>query len=91
MKLTESEEVPDNILIPTNDCQLLPPDKCIFDDRGWSRDRHKHKKSVSGYSFTHRRLPLDTATFFGIKLLSQHLLPSVNLTLIIVLLVHTNQ
>ena len=77
----ESEEVPDNILIPTNDCLLLPPEKCIFDDRGWSRDRHKHKKSVSAYSFTHRRLPLDTATFFGVKLLSQHLLPSVNLTL----------
>ena len=77
----ESEEVPDNILIPTNNCLLLPPEKCIFDDRGWSRDRHKQKKSVSGYSFTHRRLPLDTATFFGVKLLSQHLLPSVNLTL----------
>ena len=76
----ESEEVPDNILIPTNNCLLLPPEKCIFDDRGWSRDRHKHKKLVSSYSFTHRRLPLDTATFFGVKLLSQHLLPSVNLT-----------
>ena len=77
----ESGDIPANILIPTNDCQLLSPDKCIFDDRGWSRDRHRHKKSVSGHSFTHRRLPLDTATFFGVKLLSQHLLPSVNLTL----------
>ena len=77
----ERGDIPANILIPTNDCQLLPPDKCIFDDRGWSRDRHKHKKLVSGHSFTHRRLPLDTATFFGVKLLSQHLLPSVNLTL----------
>ena len=77
----ESGEVPDNILIPTNECHLLPPGKCIFDDRGWSRDRHKQKKSVSGYSFTHRRLPLDTATFFKVKLLSQHLLPSVNLSL----------
>ena len=76
----ESEEVPDNILIPTNNCLLLPPEKCIFDDRGWSRDQHKHKKSVNGYFFTHRQLPLDTATFFGVKLLSQHL-PSVNLTL----------
>ena len=73
--------VPDNILIPTDGCQLLPPGKCIFDDRGWSRDRHRNKKSVSGYSFTHRRLPLDTVTFFGVKLLSQHLLPSVNLKL----------
>ena len=77
----ESGEVPDNILIPTNECQLLPPGKCVFDDRGWSRDRHKQKKSVSGYCFTHRRLPLDTATFFKVKLLSQYLLPSVNLTL----------
>ena len=77
----ESGEVPDDILIPTNECQLLPPGKCIFDDRGWSQNRYKRKKSVSGYSFTHRRLPLDTATFFGIKLLSQHLLPSVNLKL----------
>ena len=75
----ESREVPDNILIPTNDCRLLPPRKCIFDDRGWSRDQHKQKKLVSGYSFTHRRLPLDTATFFGVKLLSQHLLPSIKL------------
>ena len=77
----ESGEVPDNILIPTNDCQLLPPGKCIFDDRGWSRNPQKNKKSVSGYSFTHRRLPLDTATFFGVKLLSQYLLPSINLKL----------
>ena len=77
----ESGEPSDNILIPTNDCQLLPPGKCIYDDRGWSRDQHKQKKLVSGYSFTHQRLPLDTATFFKVKLLSQHLLPSVNLTL----------
>ena len=77
----ESGELPDNILIPTNDFRLLPPRKCIFDDRGWSRNQHKQKKSVSGYSFTHRRLPLDTATFFEVKLLSQYLLPSVNLTL----------
>ena len=75
--IRESREVPDNILIPTDECRLLPPGKCIFNDRGGSRD----KKSVSGYSFTHRRLPLDTATFFGVKLLSQHLLPSVNLKL----------
>ena len=72
----ESVEIPDNILIPTNECQLLPPEKCIFDDRG-----HKHKKPISGYSFTHRKLPLDTATFFGVKLLSQHILPSVKLKL----------
>ena len=72
----DSGEVPHNILIPTNECQLLPPGKCIFDDRGWSQ-----KRSISGYSYTHRRLPLDTATFFGVKLLSQHLLPSVNLAL----------
>ena len=77
----ESGEVLNNILIPTEDYHLLPPGKCIFDDRGWSRDRHKQKKLVSGYSFTHRRLPLDTATFFKVKLLSQHLLPSVNLSL----------
>ena len=77
----ESAEVPANILIPTDGCELLPPNKCIFDDRGWSQDSHRYKKSVSGYSFTHRRLPLDTATFFGVKLLSQHLLPSVNLKL----------
>ena len=76
----ESETMLDNVLIPTNECLLLPPEKCIYDDRGWSQG-HKHKKSVSGYSFTHRRLPLDTATFFGVKLLSQHLLPSVNLKL----------
>ena len=37
----ESGEVPDNVLIPTNDCQLLPPGKCIFDDRGWSRNPQK--------------------------------------------------
>ena len=72
---------PDNILIPTDGCQLLPARECIFDDRGWSHDRRRNRKSVSGHSFTHRRLPLDTATFFGVKLLSQHLLPSVNLTL----------
>ena len=77
----ESGEVPDNVLLPTKECQLLPPGKCIFDDRGWSQDQNKHEKSVSGFSFTHRRLPLDTATFFGVKLLSQHLLPSVNLKL----------
>ena len=77
----ETGEVPVNILIPTNDYRLLPSNKCIFDDRGWSQDRYKHKKSVSGYSFAHRRLPLDTATFFGVKLLSQHLLPSVNLSI----------
>ena len=75
----ESEELPDNILLPTDDYQLLPPEKCIFDDRGWSRGCHKHTRLVSNYSFTHRRLPLDTATFFKVKLLSQHLLPSINL------------
>ena len=77
----ETGEVSINVLIPTDDCQLLPARRCIFDDRGWSRNRHRHKKSVSGYSFAHRRLPLDVATFFGVKLLSQHLLPSDNLTL----------
>ena len=75
----ESGEIPPNILIPTNDCQLLPPNKCIIDDRGWSQSCHEHKKVVSGYSFTHRRLPLETATFLGIKLLSQYLLPSIKL------------
>ena len=77
----ESGKVPDNVLLPTKECQLLPPGKCIFDDRGWSQDQNKPEKSVSGFSFTHRRLPLDTATFFGVKLLSQHLLPSINLKL----------
>ena len=77
----ETGEVANNILMPTDDCRLLPARQCIFDDRGWSRDRHRNKKSVSGFSFTHRRLPLDTAIFFGVKLLSQHLLPSVNLKL----------
>ena len=75
----DSRELPNDILIPTDDYQLLPPEKCIFDDRGWSQGHHKRKRLVSNYSFTHRRLPLDTATFFKVKLLSQHLLPSINL------------
>ena len=75
----ESGEIPPNILVPTNNCQLLPPSKCIIDDRGWSQSSHGRKKVVSGYSFTHRRLPLETATFLGVKLLSQHLLPSIKL------------
>ena len=80
----ESGKAPDNILIPTEDYQLLSVKECIFDDRGWSQDldhQQKHKKSIGDYSFTHQRLPLVTATFFGVKLLSKHLLPSINLKL----------
>ena len=56
-------EVANKVLIPTGGCKLLPTAKCIFDDCGWSGDHHRHKKSVSGYLFAHRRLPLDTAPF----------------------------
>ena len=77
----ERGKIPVDILIPTEDYQLLSPEKCIFDDRGWSQNRHKRKKSISDYSFTHQRLPLIIATFFGVKLLSKHLLPSINLKL----------
>ena len=77
----ESGKVPDDILIPTEDNQLLSPEKCIFDDRGWSQNRNKSKKPIDDYSFTHQRLPLITASFFRIKLLSKHLLLSTNLKL----------
>ena len=77
----ESGKVPDDILIPTEDYQLFSVKECIFDDRGWSLDQHRHKKSIGDHSFTHQRLPLVTATFFGVKLLSKHLLPSFNLKL----------
>ena len=80
----ESGKVPDDILIPTEDYRLLSIKECIFDDRGWSQDlnhQHKRKKSIGDHSFTHQRLPLVTATFFGVKLLSKHLLPSINLKL----------
>ena len=80
-KLNEkSGRIPVEILIPTEDYQLLSPENCIFDDRGWSQNQHK-KKSIDNYSFTHQRLPLITATFFGVRLLSKHLLPSINLKL----------
>ena len=78
----ESGKKPIDVLIPTEDFQLLSPEKCIFDDRGWSQNRHKSNKSlINNYSFTHQRLPLVTATFFRVKLLSKHLLPSINLKL----------
>jgi len=60
------------VLIPTENMQLLPPRDCTYNDLHWDERRMQQK----GYMFVHREIPSQRAKYFQVIPLSHRIAPS---------------
>ena len=61
------------VLIPTENMQLLPPKDCTYNDLNWTDDRRKQRR---GYTYVHQELPSARAKYFQVVPLSHRIVPS---------------
>ena len=61
------------VLIPTENMQLLPPKDCTYNDLNWTDDRRKQR---GGYTYVHQELPSARAKYFQVVPLSHRIVPS---------------
>ena len=60
------------VLLPTENMQLLPPEDCTYNDRYWCDKQPMQSK----YAFVHPEIPLERAKYFNVVPLGQRLAPS---------------
>ena len=61
------------ILIPTENMQLLPPKDCTYNDLTWMNERRMEQ---GGYTYVHQELPSIRAKYFHVVPLSHRMAPS---------------
>ena len=67
------------ILIPTENMQLLPPKDCTYNDLNWVDERRRLQR---GYTYAHPELPSIRAKYFQVVPLSHRIVPSKSIGLI---------
>ena len=75
--LYDKEYEGSNVLMPTEECLLIPPLECVFDDREWMKHsnskEHIMRKSLT---FVHDQIPQTVAKHFKVAPLSSKVAPS---------------
>ena len=61
------------ILIPTENMQLMPPKDCTYNDLNWVNERRMQQR---GYTYVHPELPSIRAKYFQVVPLSHRIAPS---------------
>ena len=61
------------ILIPTENMQLLSPKDCTYNDLNWTDERRMQQR---GYTYVHQELPSGRAIYFHVVPLSHRIAPS---------------
>lgn len=61
------------VLMPTENMQLLPPQDCTYNDLRWDESRMRKQK---GYMYIHPDLPSERAKYFQVVPLSHRIAPS---------------
>ena len=66
-----------NVLMPTEDCTLLPSHECVFDDREWMKHSNSRDHIMSkSLTFVHDQIPQKVAKHFKVVPLSSKVAPS---------------
>ena len=75
--LYDKEYEGSNVLMPTEECLLIPPMECVFDDREWMKHSNSKEHIMSkSLTFVHDQIPQKVAKYFKVASLSSKVAPS---------------